>query len=227
MFRHLLISFALLAQALPLAAQGVRLGVRAGYSLSGIGGQGLTANRNPDVGFENENLTASGIAYRSGFHAGGYVSARREAFGFEGGLFLSTRGYRYSYSETYLRTTPPDEPAPVQAAVAEDYRAYYLEVPLLARAYVWKGLNLALGLQPALMLTNRFDRDVTGQPRYTRTADDFAPFDVALVAGLGYDLPGGFNVNLTYDSGLLGVDRQLDLYQYHRAFKVSAGYSFK
>lgn len=228
MYRYLLISLALMAYATPLCAQDFRLGLRGGYSLTGIGGQGLAANQNRDLLFRNGNLVSSQLTYVSSFHAGGYANVRvRERYAFEWGLFLSGRGYKYSYTETYLAFGPADEPIEGLATISEDYKAYYVDVPLLARTYVWRGFNLVLGLQPSLMVYNRLARNVAGAPRYVRSDADFRRFDVALVTGIGYDFPSGLNVNLTYDSGLVGVDKRLDLYQYHRVLKASVGYSFR
>ena len=79
----------------------------------------------------------------------------------------------------------------------------YIDVPILANFYVWRGLALKVGLQPAFKVRDKTKMDAP-KASYDRTTFDHAykSFDLCLPIGISYDF-GNLSVELRSSPGLL------------------------
>ena len=105
----------------------------------------------------------------------------------------------------------------------------YLDIPLMAKYQIIKGLSAELGPVPSILLkakeTKRdVERDVT---EYTKT------FDLGIGGGVSYELPVGVFFGLRFTKGLMKIsqpeksenpDSQLNVQ--NNVFQISAGYMF-
>ena len=92
----------------------------------------------------------------------------------------------------------------------------YINVPVVLRYFVFKGLNIQAGPQFGFVVNdeeyNKF------QPRVPES------FDLTGVAGVGYDLPMGLRLAARYNFGLTEVDKVNGAK--NSVFNLSVGYSF-
>ncbi|MBV1924219.1 MAG: porin family protein [Flavobacteriaceae bacterium] len=86
----------------------------------------------------------------------------------------------------------------------------YVNVPVVLRYFVFKGLNLQAGPQFGFIVE---DSDI-----------DAESFDLTGVAGVGYDLPMGIRLAARYNFGLTDVVK--DSGSKNSVFNLSVGYSF-
>ncbi|WP_188464153.1 porin family protein [Bizionia arctica] len=96
----------------------------------------------------------------------------------------------------------------------------YLNVPLMAKYYVTKGLSIEAGPQIGFLLY--------GDNEGRNVKDDFNTVDFGVNFGLGYKLNNGLNFGARYDLGLTninGIEGSSDSYK-NGVFQVSVGYFF-
>ncbi|MCH5328690.1 MAG: PorT family protein [Coprobacter sp.] len=72
----------------------------------------------------------------------------------------------------------------------------YFHIPVMAKAYLYKGLNLGFGPQFGLLADPRI-RDK--KAKTTRHPDNMNPFDFSLGFGVGYETGIGFLVDTRYN----------------------------
>jgi hypothetical protein len=96
----------------------------------------------------------------------------------------------------------------------------YLNVPLLGKYYVTKGLSLEAGPQIGFLLS----ADVEGED----VKDAFQSLDYGVTAGLGYKLDNGINFSARYYLGLANINDLpgIDQTSKNGVFQLSVGYFF-
>jgi hypothetical protein len=94
----------------------------------------------------------------------------------------------------------------------------YLNLPLMGKYYLTKGLSLEAGPQIGVLLSGDYDElDVK---------DDFKNMDLSLNAGIGYKLNSGLNFSMRYNFGLTDIVNS-DLSSFKNGVaQVSIGYFF-
>jgi hypothetical protein len=146
-----------------------------------------------------------GTAY-SGFHAGTYFKFNPLGIlAFEPGIQYSQKGFR--------------SPASSPIGHASD-RMHYLDVPVLVRLSVLPLVNIFAGPQASYLLARNFDGDVS----YTHT-NNLRDYDVSGVAGVGINLPLGFNIQGSYEFGITSINYD-GTDTRHNVVKISLGKSF-
>ena len=106
-------------------------------------------------------------------------------------------------------------------------RVNYLNIPVLAKFYVWEGLSVDLGPQLGFALNGKHKVKSGG----TETKSDMKHLntvDLSFGMGLSYDLPMGLVVSARYNLGLTNVIEK-DHFggnNQNRVFQLSAGWKF-
>ena len=163
---------------------------------------------------------------RTGLHIGGYVHIPiSEVFAFEPGLEYSKKGYslKGDFQIPVLKYLNINARAQVQS--------HYIDIPLVLRANVYKGLNVFAGPQVSYLVRSTLNAklDVFGITLFNRgvgITERFNKVDMGLTGGIGYQFDNGLNVQAGYDYGLSKLDKNDNYQAYNRVVKVSVGYTF-
>ena len=163
---------------------------------------------------------------KTGFHLGGYVHIPlSETFAFEPGLQYSKKGYsiKGDFQINALKILAINAGARVQS--------HYIDVPLLLKANVAKGLQVYAGPQVSYLLRSTLNAKlgVLGISIFNKgvgITGRFNKVDLGLVAGIGYEFDNGLNIRAGYDYGLSRLDKNDNYGAYNRVVKISVGYSF-
>ena len=163
---------------------------------------------------------------RTGLHIGGYVHIPlSETFAFEPGLAYSKKGYslKGDFQIPVLKYLGINARAQVQS--------HYIDIPLLIRANVYKGLNVYAGPQVSYLVRSTLNAKigVLGITLFNRgfgITERFNKIDMGLTGGVGYQFENGLNVQAGYDYGLSKLDKNDNYSAYNRVVKVSVGFSF-
>jgi hypothetical protein len=163
---------------------------------------------------------------RTGMHIGGYVNIPiSEVFAFEPGLEYSKKGYslKGDFQIPVLKYLNINARAQVQS--------HYIDMPLLIKANVYKGLQVYAGPQVSYLVRSTLNAKlgVFGITLFNRgigITERFNKVDMGLTGGIGYQFENGLNVQAGYDYGLSKLDKNDNYSAYNRVVKVSVGYSF-
>ena len=123
-------------------------------------------------------------------------------FSFQPELMLSGQGYSFKGSDGNI------------------VGLNYLNVPLMAKYYLTKGLSLEAGPQIGYLLSAKNES--------TNVKDTFKKVDLAANLGIGYKLENGLNFGARYNFGLSNInnlDNSSSKYR-NEVFQVSVGYFF-
>ena len=162
----------------------------------------------------------------TGMHIGGYVNIPlSETFAFEPGLAYSKKGYslKGDFQIPVLKYLGINARAQVQS--------HYIDIPLLIRANVYKGLNVYAGPQISYLVRSTLNAKlgVLGITIFNRgvgITERFNKVDMGLTGGVGYQFENGLNMQAGYDYGLSKLDKNDNYSAYNRVVKVSVGFSF-
>lgn len=94
----------------------------------------------------------------------------------------------------------------------------YLNVPLIGKYYVTKGLSVEAGPQIGFLLS--------ANEEGTDVKDNFKTVDVGLNLGLGYKLQNGLNFGARYNFGLSNINEIDTFKNKNGVIQVSVGYFF-
>lgn len=143
-------------------------------------------------------------------------------------------GVAFEFPSTSYLSFEPGIAFSMQGGRAEggsDFRMNYLEVPINAKIYLYKGLHLLVGPQVSFKLYEGSDGEKHVE-NLCRTVD------LGVDAGIGYQFEKGFNVTLSYYNGVINaledvyaisedqVDEMKKLSSYNRYLRVSIGWRF-
>jgi hypothetical protein len=163
---------------------------------------------------------------RTGMHIGGYVNIPiSNTFSFEPGFAYSKKGYslKGDFQIPVLKYLNINARAQVQS--------HYIDIPLVIRANVYKGLNVYAGPQVSYLVRSTLNAKlgVFGITLFNRgvgITERFNKVDMGLTGGVGYQFENGLNVQAGYDYGLSTLDKNENYSAYNRVVKVSVGFSF-
>lgn len=168
----------------------------------------------------------------------GFVSgnAQEVKFGAKAGLnFASVRGENSDVYDTVtafnlgaVAEIPLSEKISFQPEVLFSGQGYsfgndiaalnYLNVPLMGKYYVTKGLSLEAGPQVGFLLSAKTDNaDVKNL---------FKKVDFGVNAGLGYKLENGLNFSARYNLGLSNISSVANTTNKNAVVQLSVGYFF-
>lgn len=194
---------------------GIRFGIKSGLTLARLDGKTVT-NRD----------------YKPSFHIGGLLCWR------------PTQMFAVQPEVLYTRQGATDELQLPTLTLRSKTTLSYLSIPVLAKAYISRTVNLQFGPQLGLLLDGQRAGDLlyiqtdisTALVKGEENVKEQFRNDVALCGGIGIDLPSGFQGSLRYIYGLADVNnlgkQQPALYyqdtssKYNRTFEFSIGYAF-
>ena len=118
----------------------------------------------------------------------------------------------------------------------------YLNIPVLAKAYVYNGINVFVGPQFSFNVKDKITMEYGGKELGKVNTTDFVEnFDLAIMMGVGYQFESGLFVNANYNLGLLAVFKEDNftisgenaahtitdgLSTRNRVFQINAGWRF-
>ena len=200
----------------------VSYGIQAGVNISNWQGDALNS-LNSVVDLSNGFISTKS---RTGFHIGGYASIPlTETISFEPGLQYSQKGYAMQgdLKIDALKFLGVNAKAKVEAN--------YIDVPLLIKAEVAKGLSVYAGPQLSYLTKSSLHvtTSVLGISLLNKRVDltgNFNRMDGGLAGGVGYQFDNGFNIKAGYDYGLTKLEKNDNFKAYNRVIHLSVGFSF-
>ena len=94
----------------------------------------------------------------------------------------------------------------------------YLNIPILANYYVYKGLAVKAGVQPGFLLSAKMgDNDIK---------DNMKKFDFSIPVGVSYEYMN-IVLDARYNIGLTKGNKEGDKSQKNSVFQITLGYKFK
>ncbi|WP_417355641.1 porin family protein [Flavobacterium sp.] len=193
MKKILLSAVALMAFGFASQAQDIKFGAKAGLNIADFGGDAETSGS------------------RTGFHVGAVAEFKlTEQFSIQPELLYSMQGAKF---ETVIDF----------AVIEQDMKLDYLNVPIMAKYYLFEGFSIQAGPQVGFLMSAKAeDEDVK---------DSFKSIDFALNGGVGYELPMGVFFQARYSAGLadindVDVDGADAVKINNNVISVSVGYKF-
>jgi opacity protein-like surface antigen len=201
---------------------GVHFGIRAGLNVADWSGQAVQSV------VDLAELTNGAITkeQRQGFHAGAYVSLP------VGSRFVIEPGVQYSEKGMTLSGRVPLERFDfLNARVSATSRMAYIDVPVLAKAYLTQGLYLYAGPQASYLVSNkvRVEAGALGFSAFKQDFDvrnQFRDIDFSLSGGAGYQFNNGLGLSAGYDYGLASLDKNNRFDAQNRVIKASLNFTF-
>lgn len=130
----------------------------------------------------------------AGYVVGAYYNyALPKVVSFETSVLLSSEGYKYK-EDRYSPSTGNF------FDVFEKQRLYFINVPIIAKFRVYKGIDLFIGPQVGFNVGSKNASKELIKPKYNYTTANLSG-----VIGAGYNFGCGFNVNLNYNFGLTNI----------------------
>jgi len=186
-------------------AQELSFGAKAGVNISTL--------TDGDPQTDDSEFTSS----NTGFFLGGFAEylAGNGWLALQGELLYSTQGAEleaegFDTSGNFVTLT-------------ENLDLNYIQVPILAKFYLTKGLNLFVGPQFGFLTSAKFeDQDVS---------DNFESISFSSLAGVGYQLENGFLAELRYAGDITDINKNDDGNfsiegLRNQVFQIALGYKF-
>ena len=200
----------------------LRYGVSAGLSHSSWKGD-VVNSFNDLLEFSDGMLTTRPL---NGVYAGGFVEMPL------GGVFSSQPGVYYSQKGYSVKgQVNADKLDFLGAGVKADLRSHYIDIPVVLKAEVAKGLQVYAGPQLSYLVKSnlKMDAGLLGISLFKTTVDvtdNFNQADFGITGGAAYTFDNGFSINASYDHGLSRLDKNSHLESFNRGFKVGVGFRF-
>lgn len=110
-------------------------------------------------------------------------------------------------------------------------QSHYIDIPLVLKAEVAKGLQIYAGPQLSYLVKNnvKMDAGLLGVSLVNTKMDvtnNFNRADVAITGGAMYTFDNGFFINAGYDHGLSRLDKNSTFKSYNRTVKAGIGFRF-
>lgn len=130
-------------------------------------------------------------------------------WGYTGGCFVNYRfSQRFMLSFDVLFSGKGFKADLIPGITDAQFRLNYLDLPILANFYIYKGLALKVGLQPSILLNaNVKGKLIQTQPVHSRIRS----YDCAVPLGISYDFTDRLILDIRYTMGGYGVLKNLDI----------------
>jgi len=200
----------------------ISYGVEAGMNISNWKGDAMNSLGNV-VDLSNGFISTKS---KTGIHIGGYLSVPiTEQLSFEPGISYSQKGYAMQgdLKIDALKFLGVNASAKVES--------HYIDMPLLFKATVAKGLSIYAGPQFSYLVKSNLhvNTSILGISLLNKQldlTDNFNRMDIGIAGGVGYAFDNGFNIKAGYDYGLGKLDKNDNFKAYNRVVKLSLGFSF-
>ncbi len=200
----------------------VKTGVSAGLSNARWNGDAIL-NLNDLLQFTNGMVNTRSV---SGLYAGGFVEVPLgDIFSVQPGIYYTQKGYQLRGELTGKNIDF------LGAGARATVQSHYIDIPVVLKAEVVKGLQLFAGPQLSYLVKNnlKLDAGLLGISLFKTNidiTDQFNKMDLGLTGGLAYNFDNGFSINAAYDHGLTPLDKNSMTKSFNRAFKVGIGFRF-
>ena len=200
----------------------ITYGVQAGATIANWKGDALES-LNDVVDLSNGFVTTKS---KTGISIGGYVNIPvTDKISFEPGLQYAQKGY------TMQGDLKIDALKFLGVNASAKVEAHYIDIPLVLKAELAKGLSIYAGPQVSYLVKNNLhlNAGVLGISLYNDRldiTDNFNRVDMGLAGGIGYKFDNGFNIKAGYAYGLSKLDKNDNFKAYNRVAKISVGFSF-
>lgn len=217
-------------------AGGLRIGVKVGATYSSLSGDQASQIAGP--GFDND-LGSFKLGYNAGIGTSFPISSDG-FFSIAPELLYNRKGYEV----TSMQTTGGNE-----IEIEQQRVLHYLDLPILAKINAG-GLYFELGPQVSYLFGSKVKQQITtknlssgvktkvdndgsfqdysGVKRGPSDKSDLAQFDIAGVAGIGYQTDGGLSLGLRYAQGFNSLidtkDADNEPKAFNNAFTLQLGY---
>ena len=101
----------------------------------------------------------------------------------------------------------------------------YLAVPIVANYYIYKGLAVKAGLQPALLLSANESYKLNGDKQDTKVTSHYNKFDLSIPIGLSFEF-SRVVIDARYLLGLTKVNKEGDKTCRNSVILITTGYKF-
>jgi hypothetical protein len=163
---------------------------------------------------------------RNGFYAGGFIEMPLGGkISLQPGVYYSQKGY------TLKGNLIADKFDFLGVNAKAELQSHYIDIPLLLKAEVAKGLQIYAGPQISYLVKNnlKMDAGLLGFSLVNTkmdVTDNFNKADIGLTGGASYTFDNGFSINAGYDHGLSRLDKNSNFKSYNRTVKVGVGFRF-
>lgn len=193
------------------------------YTIAAIFAIGFSANAQQEVKYGPKagvNFATVSNVENSKMLTGFYVGAVAEIkfndkFSVQPELVYSAQGVKQEYNETFAGMT-----------INETFTSKfdYINIPIMAKYYVYEGLSVELGPQFGFLVK----AETKGGGEKVDAKDSTKSFDFGVGAGLAYDLANGFFANARYNFGLTDVAKNNESNDTFKngVIQVGVGYKF-
>lgn len=169
--------------------------------------QEVSAQFGARIGASFANFDGFDFDSRTGLHAGVYYGLTvMERLVIEPAIFYSQKGYKSS-------------DASASGKISENLD--YIDIPVLVRCQIMNVLNVFAGPQGSLLISRKYEQGGA----ISKTKEVVRGYDIAGVIGAGVNLPLGFNVQASYDIGLVNLN-YFNFDVKNRVFKLALGKNF-
>lgn len=190
----------------------VKLGVKAGLNIASLT-------------FDESELNSSG---KTGFTAGVMVEIpMAKNFSLQPELLYSQQGTKVSFSD----------PDVTNSNYKSTIKLNYLNIPVMLKYYVLKGLSVQAGPQIGILLkaNNKYQDNFLGYENHDslNIKEYSSGIDTSVNFGLGYQFKDKFYTDLRYNISYSNVFKESDVNYFinndmkNRVFQVTIGYFFK
>lgn len=136
----------------------------------------------PKIGVNVSTATKSDAGYKAGMFVGAFANYRmNDFFGVQPELLFSMQGAKSDGGKLKLN---------------------YINVPVMAKAYLYKGLSLELGPQFGFNVGSKYNGYII--------TDDVNTFDFAIGVGLGYEFECGLTAGFRYNASVTKITSDFD-----------------
>lgn len=170
----------------------------------------------PKVGLNiSSNTDMDGIKPRFGLSGGAEFEYQiRENFSLAAGALYSMQGFRASENTQYGLATMTA-------------KLDYINLPIVANVYLYKGLALKLGVQPGFNINSTYSVSVVGRSASANLSDMgllVKSFDLAIPVGISYETRSKFVFDARYNFGVTKVYEGGDCRNW--TAQLTVGYKF-
>lgn len=132
--------------------------------------------------FNGDDAEKFKLDAKVGISAGFFASFKKDDLGFQPELLVSHKGANFEVTNN-------------------NFRLWYIEIPLVFKYYVHEKFNIQVGPQVGLLFYAEFAGN--------EVDDEFENLDIGAVAGFEYEAPQNFSIGMRYNLGFteIGNDR--------------------
>lgn len=194
-----------------------------GLNIANLTGDQPAADSYTMLNTKFDNTNNYRIGFTIGAEAGYQVSER---FGVTAGVLYSLQGYDRGNS---ISSTIGGYEYKIEDN--SKLNLHYINIPILANVYLFKGFAVKAGIQPAFLVAAKYKNDLKftnlNYPDET-TEDDIKEycntFDFSIPVGVSYEFSNGIMIDGRYNIGLTDVHKNQS--GKNSVFQIMVGYKF-